>query len=96
MQACELLGTATSKEILKIIVMVESAQSLINIKVKSYSGMGLGATSVARATVLLRLIFAPKMKTAPQRDLGAEVVKDLPLFGPEEWSFFDLELTQSR
>ena len=27
------------------------------------------------------------MKTAPQRDLGAEVVKDLPLFGPEEWSF---------
>ena len=38
--------------------------------------------------VLLRLIFAPKMKTAPpQRDLGAEVVKDLPLFGPEKRSF---------
>ena len=27
------------------------------------------------------------MKTAlPQRDWGAEVVKDLPLFAPEKWS----------
>ena len=33
--------------------------------------------------VLLRPIFASKMKTASQRDSGAEVVKDLPLFGPE-------------
>ena len=28
------------------------------------------------------------MKTAPQWNLGAEVVKDLPLFGPEQWSFW--------
>ena len=41
-------------------------------------------------------MFAPKMKTAPQRDLGAEVVKDLLLYGPEKWSFSLLELTQSR
>ena len=53
---------------------------------------------IARFFVLLRPIFAPKMKTAPppQRDLGADVVKDLPLFGPEKWSFLVLELTQSR
>ena len=32
--------------------------------------------------VLLRPIFAQKMKTAPpQKDLGAEVVKELPWFG---------------
>ena len=36
--------------------------------------------------VLLRPIFAPKRKTAPQRDRGAEIVKDLLLFGPEKWS----------
>ena len=28
------------------------------------------------------------METAPQRDLKAEVVKDMPSFGPEQWSFF--------
>ena len=34
--------------------------------------------------VLLRPIFAPKMKTALlKRDFGAEVVKEMPLFGPE-------------
>ena len=34
---------------------------------------------------LLSPIFAPKMKIAPipQRDLGAGVVKELLLFGPE-------------
>ena len=46
----------------------------------------IGLKSMQNSTflVLLRLIFAPKMKTAPlQRDLEAEVVKDLPLFGTE-------------
>ena len=38
--------------------------------------------------VLIRPIFAPKMKTPlPQRDWGAEVVKDLLLFGPQKRSF---------
>ena len=45
--------------------------------------------------VLLRPIFGPKMKTI-QRDWGAEVVKDLLLFGPESGvCFFFLERTQS-
>ena len=46
--------------------------------------------------MVLRPIFAPKMKTAsPQRDWGTEVVKDLLLFGPEKWSFCFPELTQN-
>ena len=45
--------------------------------------------------VLLRPIFALKMKTAPQREWGAEVVKDYLLLGPEKWSFVFLERTQS-
>ena len=49
---------------------------------------------IAMFLVHLRPIFAPKMKTAPsQRDLGAEVLKHLPLLGPEYWSFLVLELT---
>ena len=35
------------------------------------------------------------MKTAPQREWGAEVVKDYLLFGPEKWSFVFLERSQS-
>ena len=31
----------------------------------------------------------------PQRDLGAEVVKDLPWFGPAKWNNLLVELTQS-
>ena len=38
--------------------------------------------------MFMRPIFAPKMKTAPQWDWGAEVVKDLLLFGPEKRSLF--------
>ena len=45
--------------------------------------------------MLLGTIFAPKMKTAPQRDWGAEVVKDMLLFGPEKWSFLFVKRTQS-
>ena len=43
--------------------------------------------------VLLRPIFAPKMKTAPPTGLGSRsceglaVMKDLLLFGPDMWSF---------
>ena len=33
---------------------------------------------------LLRPIFALKIKTAFQRDSSAEVVKDMPSFGPEQ------------
>ena len=44
--------------------------------------------------VLLRSIFAPKMKTAPQWNWVADVVKDLLLFEPEKWSFF-FDLTQT-
>ena len=48
------------------------------------SPIGLKNMQKSTFLVLLRPIFAPKMKTAPpQRDLGAEVVKDLALFGPE-------------
>ena len=35
------------------------------------------------------------MKKARQRNWGAEVVKDLLLFGPEKWSFLFVELTQT-
>ena len=49
------------------------------------SPIGLKSMQNSMFLVLLRPIFTPKMKTAPtQRDLGAEVVEDLPLFGPEE------------
>ena len=49
----------------------------------------IGLKSMQNRTflVLLRPIFGPKMKTI-QRDWGAEVVKDLLLFGQEKWSFF--------
>ena len=50
--------------------------------------IGLKSTQNSTFLVLLRPMFAPKVKTAPQRDWGAEVVKDLLLFGPEKWSFF--------
>ena len=40
-------------------------------------------------------IFAPKIKTLPQRNWEAEVVKDLLLFGPQQWSFFFLVRIQS-
>ena len=40
--------------------------------------MGLKSMQNSTFFLLLMPIFAPKMKTAPQRDLGAEVVKDLP------------------
>ena len=30
----------------------------------------------------------------PQRDLGAEVVKDMPSFEADQWSFLVLELTK--
>ena len=38
--------------------------------------------------MLLRPIFAPKMKIAPLWDWRAEVVKDLLLLGLEKWNFF--------
>ena len=53
-----------------------------------YSSIGLKSIQNSTFLVLVRPIFAPKMKTAPpQRDWGAEVVKNLLLFGPEKWSF---------
>ena len=59
----------------------------------------IGLKSMQNSTflVLLGQIFAPKMTTAPlPKEFRAEVVKDLPLFGPEKWSLLVLELTQSR
>ena len=50
--------------------------------------IGLKCMQNTTFLVLLRSIFAPKTKTAPQRDWGAKVVKDLSLFGPEKWTFF--------
>ena len=44
---------------------------------------GLKSMQNSTFLVLLKPIFAPKLKTAPQRDLGAEVVKDMPSFGSE-------------
>ena len=50
------------------------------------SSLPTGLKSMQNSTflVLLRPIFGPKLKTAhPHRDLGAEVVKDIPSFRPE-------------
>ena len=46
----------------------------------------IGLKSMQNITflVLLRPIFAPKIKTPSQRNWGAEVVKDLLLFGPDK------------
>ena len=54
------------------------------------SSIGLKSMQNSTFLVLLRPIFAPKIITVSQRDWGAEVVKDLLLFGPEKWSFFEL------
>ena len=65
---------------------------------RSQRGVGgglIGRKSMQNRTflVLLRPIFAEKMKTAPppppRRDLSAEIVKELPLF-PISISDFDL------
>ena len=50
----------------------------------------IGLKSIQNSTylVLLRPIFAPKMKTLPPTGLGSRRFKKLLLFGPEKWSFF--------
>ena len=38
--------------------------------------------------------FCSENENSPQRNWGAEVVKDLVLFGLEKWSFFVEDLTE--
>ena len=50
----------------------------------------IGLKSIQNSSFLVFLwpIFAPKMKTTPQQDCGAEVVNDLLLFGQKNGVFF--------